>query len=213
MRTHFMTRSAILLSVAAFAMASCSKKSPTAPSQSITLSSTASIDGWVTSAGVANADSGGPLVGDFDSVNNGVGIREFYSFSLNALPASATIESATLRLYQASVGGQPYTALGNVVVDSANIGVALDAGDYSLPAFASNIGTLSTNVTKEYKTLDVTTAVKADRTAARPASQFRLRFSNLDSNSNGSNDYVGFTAAEDSCCSVGQPPQLVVVYH
>lgn len=204
---------AVLACACALILAGCSKKTPTAPSQSVTLGSTASLDGWVTSAGFVNADRGGPIVGDFDTDTNGTGFREFYSFSLSALPASATIESATLRLYQASVAGQPYTVLGNVVVDSANIGAALDATDYSLAPFASNIGTLSTTATKEYKTLDVTTTVKNDRTAARTASQFRLRFSNTDSNSNNANDYVGFTDAEDSCCAVGQPPQLVIVYH
>lgn len=213
MRRYSTGRGIVLACAFALVFMGCKKKTPTEPSQSVTLGSTASLDGWVTSAGVANADQGGPLLGDFDTVSSGVGIREFYSFSLSALPASATIESATLRLYQASIAGQPYTVLGNVVVDSANIGAALDATDYSLAPFASNIGTLSTNATKEYKTLDVTTAVKNDRTAARTASQFRLRFSTRDSNNDGINDYAGFTDAEDSCCAVGQPPQLVIVYH
>lgn len=186
--------------------------SPTGPSTSVTLSSAAAFDGWAQSNGVANASAAGPLVGDADQIFAGVGYREFYSFDLSAIPAGATIDSATLKLYQANVKGQPYTVLGNVIVDHVDLGTALDGSDYGAPAIASNIGTLSTSPTIEYKTLDVTSSVQADRTVGRQRSQYRLRFSNKDSNNDGVSDLAQFTDAEDSCCGVNQPPQLIVVY-
>jgi hypothetical protein len=44
-------------------------------------------------------------------------------------------------------------------------------------------------------------------------SQYRLRFSVLDTNSNGNDDFAQFTDAEDSLCAgvtTNQPPQLAV---
>ncbi len=188
-------------------------KSPAGPSTSVTLTSEAAIDGWVQSDGVAVSASGGPSVGDFDASNPGVGYREFYSFDLSTVPAGSTIDSAALQIYQALVVGQPYTVLGNVIVDHVNIGSSLDASDYAAAPIASNIGTISTNTTVEYKTLEVRTSLVANLAAGRTKSQYRIRFSNRDSNNDGKNDYVAFTDAEDSCCAVNKPPQLVVMYH
>jgi hypothetical protein len=188
-----------------------SSSSPTAPSQTVTLQSEAAIDGWVTAAGEAVSAGGGPFTGDDDPRNNGLGFRQFYSFDLSAVPAGAHLTSASLQLYQANVNGNPYTALGNVVVDHVNVAGALDPGDYT-GGTLGNAGTLSTSATIEMKTLDVSSSVQDDLSAARGHTQFRLRFSARDSNSDGIWDYVQFTDAEDSCCRVNRPPQLVVVY-
>ena len=195
------------------AMASCGK-SPAAPgpATTLTLSSTASLDGWIQSNGTVVADGGGPLVGDFELQKPGVGYRQFYSFDLSTLPAGATIVSATLRLYQVSAVGAPFTLLGNVLVDHVNVGTSLDAADYNAVALTSNLGILSNAGTAGYKTLNVLVAVQADRAANRTRAQFRLRMSLLDSNNDGKNDYVTFTDFEDSCCAVNQPPQLVIEY-
>src|SRR5262245_37116012 len=99
----------VFLSAVAIALAAGCSGNPAGPSTKVTLNSTASLDGWVQSNGVANASSGGPLVGDFESVSPGVGYRQFYSFDISTIPAGAHIVSATLRLYQAIVTGSPYT--------------------------------------------------------------------------------------------------------
>jgi hypothetical protein len=54
--------------------------------------------------------------------------------------------------------------------------------------------------------------VQNDLDNARSHSQYRLRFSLLDTNLNGNDDYVQFTDAEDSCCGANQPPQLAVTF-
>ena len=191
--------------------AACSNN-PAGPTTTVTFNSTASLDGWVQSNGVAVAASGGPLVGDFEDVAPGVGYRQVYSFDISSIPAGAQIVSATLRLYQAQAVGSPFTTLGNVLVDRIDIGAALDGADYASAALTSNIGTLSTSATIEYKMLDVTVAVQADRSASRSKSQFRLRFSTADKNGDGVRDFLSFTDAEDSCCGVSKPPELIVAY-
>lgn len=75
----------------------------------------------------------------------------------------------------------------------------------------SNIGTLSSDGRLEYKTLTVTENVQDDLDNARMASQYRVRFSSF-FNSDGDDDFVQFTDAEDSCCisQTNRPPQLVI---
>jgi hypothetical protein len=118
--------------------------------------------------------------------------------------------SASLRLYQAQVTGQPFSDLGSVAVDHVNYGASLTSSDYLGGTLTSNIGTLSDTTASGYKVMDVGSRVSADLTAARLRSQYRLRFRPLESNTDGGDDYVQFTDAEDSCCSVNQPPQLVI---
>jgi hypothetical protein len=72
----------------------------------------------------------------------------------------------------------------------------------------SNIGTLSTDASQAYKTLNVTTRVASD-ILSRLRSQYRLRFSE-ELNINLGHDYAQFTDAEDSCCAANRPPQLVI---
>ncbi|MGH7753609.1 MAG: DUF7594 domain-containing protein [Gemmatimonadales bacterium] len=183
------------------------------PDETLTLGSTATLDGF-TYAGAAsggNAAGSGPLLGDYDNVFPGREYRQFYSFDLSALPGDAEIQSATLRLYQASVQGNPYVELGVVVVDHVDYGVVLDATDHGIAALASAIGTLSASSTEEYKTLVVTSAVRADQTADRTRSQFRVRFVD-DGNNDGTADFASFSDAEDSCCTSGFLPELVIVY-
>lgn len=209
--TPFRSRSVFLVIVAIAFAAACSDN-PVTPSTTVTLNSTASLDGWVQSDGVANANAGGPLVGDFEQFSPGVGYRQFYSFDISTIPAGAHIVSATLRLYQAVVVGSPYVNLGNLIVDRVDIGAALDGVDFNAAPLTANLGTLSTNATIEYKTLDVSTAVQADLGASRSKSQFRIRFSLRDFNNDGLRDLVQLTEAEDSCCHVSKPPELVIEY-
>jgi hypothetical protein len=212
MSVNSFTWRGLVLSTAIVAITVACHSSPAGPSTSVTFNSTASLDGWVQSDGVAVANQGGPLVGDLDDVAPGVGYRQFYSFDLSTIPAGSHIVSATLRLYQAVASQASYTKLGTLIVDRVDLGAALDSTDYNAVALKANIGTLSTTTTIEYKTLDVTAAVQADVDTSRGKSQFRVRFSLKDSNNDGVRDYVQLTEAEDSCCSVSKPPELVIEY-
>jgi hypothetical protein len=196
------------------AVTSCStgSRQQTIEPQTLEIISVSTLDGWAESDGSANSDMGGPLTGDFEHDQPGVGYRQFFSFSLADIPDGATIISASLELFQANDYGNPFTDLGNVVVDHLDYGTTLDGADYNMPALTSNIGTLSDNTTEEYKILDVTTYVQTDHAAARDYSQYRVRFSLQDNDDDGARDSVSFTDAEDSCCSTGNLPRLVVEY-
>lgn len=178
------------------------------------IGSTSTLDGFITFDGTtytAQAISGGPRTGDDESFLAGSQARQFFSFNLSYLPASITIVQATLRLYQAAQVGTPYNDLGVVVADHVNYGATLDSSpeDYDGGLILS-LGTLSTGSVIGYKTLDVTTRVVNDVSSARGRSQYRLRFSPNEINTDFASDYVQFTDAEDSCCGVNRPPQLAI---
>lgn len=138
--------------------------------------------------------------------------RSFVGFDISSIQGS-TIVSATLRVYQAQALLDPYT-LGTIVVDHVNFGSSIDFGDFGnesgSDALTPNIGTLSTNATQEWKTLDVTNYVQADINTGRTSSQFRLRF-NTNTDSDGIQDMVNMEAIEDFL-STGNNPELVVTY-
>ncbi len=181
----------------------------------IVVGSTASLDGYARSDFFASA-TGSPATGDKDASFPGIGWRQLYSFDISGMSPSATITAAVLRLYQCDVEGAPYTSLGNVIVDHVNYGGVFDpsGGAYNSAPLASNIGILSTTSTIGYRLLDVTTSVQNDLTASRVQSQYRLRFSIQDTNSDLADDFAQFTDAEDSPCagqaSTNQPPELVL---
>ena len=181
----------------------------TGPEVTVNLLSTAGLDGYVRSDGNSGTTGGPAITGDLDAVVPAVGFRQFYSFDLSSLPAGSNITSATLRLYQASLGGNPYVDLGNVIVDHVDYGAALGAAAYNVTALASNVGVLSSDATIAYKTLVVTARVQADVAATRTRAQFRLRFSTTDSNNDAGSDFAQFTDAEFPGASV---PILEVKY-
>jgi len=180
----------------------------TGPEMTVNLLSTGALDGWVRSDGNSGATGGPAITGDLDAGAPALGYRQLYSFDLTPVPAGSVVTSATLQLYQAAVGGTPYVDLGNVIVDHVDYGAALNAAAYSVTALASNVGVLSSDVTIGSKTLVVTARVQADVAAARTRAQFRVRFSNFDSNNDAGSDYAQFTDAE----FFSNVPVLVVKY-
>ena len=169
------------------------------------------LDGWVRSDGDVVTLEGGPITGDFDSVNPGTGLRQFFSFDITGIPNNATIQSATVRIYQAASAGAPYATLGVVLLDHVSYGNALLAGHYDAAPLAE-LGTFSTNAAVGYKTKNVTEQIRADIAAARIHSQYRLRFSNSDSDDDGVNDYAAFVDTENSCCAEITPPTIEITY-
>lgn len=183
-------------------------------SGSIALACDAALDGFVRSDGVAVSAGNGPAVGDLDNFIPGVGVRQFVSFSLGSLPASGTLVSATLQMRQLTVLGAPFGTHGVVVLDHLDYGPTLDALDFGRAPLAGPLGPFAPDATLGVRTLDVTAQVAADLAAGRVRSQFRLRFSMLDSDNDGSPDAVAFTDAERSHGSEapGDEPVLVVTW-
>lgn len=122
----------------------------------------------------------------------------------------STVVSATLRLYQLSVGGSPYTNLGNLVADHVDFGTSIDGADFTGGTLTSNIGEISTSATLGWKTMDVTTYVQRDLDRGVTSSQFRLRFTK-NTDSDGDVDLSDFESAENFGGTKSYP-QLVVTY-
>jgi hypothetical protein len=128
--------------------------------------------GWITSGGGLGVNLA-PISGDLpDNTEQ----RGFFSFGIGTIPGTATLQTVVLRVYQTGTAGTPYTDFTALSVDSVDMGAALDAGDFLVPAL-STPGTLTPfDATIGIKTLSVLAQVAADRTAARSFSSFRLSF-------------------------------------
>lgn len=180
----------------------------------IVIGSTQDMDGFITFDGAtytATVNGGAPRTGDDESFLAGSIARQFFSFDLSNIPTDVSVNAATLRLYQmAPTVGAPFSVLGSVLADHVDYGAALDASDGDFDNLLGLIGTLSTNDSPGYRTLNVAAQVKSDLAGGLGHSQYRLRFSPVEINNNSSSDYVQYTDAEDSCCSVNWPPQLAV---
>jgi hypothetical protein len=171
------------------------------------------LDGFVRSDGTPFAVGGGPAIGDVDVALPGLGHRMFFSFPLAAIPPGTTLVSVTLEITTRGVLGTPYATHGNAILDHLDYGPTLDGGDYGLASLAPAFATAATDATLGTKSVDVTARVMADIAAGRPNSQYRLRFSLLDSDNDGVSDVAGW---EDAVLSGGSPagaePKLIVTY-
>ncbi len=165
------------------------------------------LDGWVSDSGLV-FDTSTPVAGD---TNLNDGYRAFDAFDLTRLPANAQIVSATLRVYQSEVLGDPYSTHGPLVADHINIGSTLDTGDYTGRNIRAAFAVLAQDATIGYKQADATERVLADLDSGRRHAAFRVRFGSLNSDNDGVRDLAVFTDAEDSD-GVGFVPQLIVRY-
>lgn len=139
--------------------------------------------------------------------------RQIYAFDVSRIPSGATIVSATLRLYQAHVEGNPYVNLGDVVVDHVDYVGRVGPDTYDGQSIARNIGTLSDSATEGYKALDVTARVANDLAAGRTWSQYRLRFYTPGfALYDDENDYANFVDGENDDWIADAPPLLEVSY-
>ena len=135
--------------------------------------------------------------------------RGFVSFDISSIPSGKVIDEANLRLYQGEVVGTPYSSLGSLILDHLDYGDSLGNEDLNASPVSSNIGTLTSNATVEWKDLIVTNALKADISSGRSRSQYRLRFT---TEATGADAWARFESA-DNYMSTGNRPQLVVKYH
>lgn len=181
---------------------------PTPTSQTKTLNSSASIDGFR-----ANNGGGNEALEIRAGRNATLIMRGFASFDLGSLPSGATIDQATFRLYQTSVIGDPYGAGGgSIKVDHLDYGSTLDNSDYAVAALSSSFATLSTSSSVGWKEVDVTDALRSDRTNSLGRSQYRIHLTTETTGGDVTGDFAYFESADNNAGS-GNIPQLVVRYH
>lgn len=138
--------------------------------------------------------------------------RGFVSFEISDIPQDASIQNATLRLYQAKIIGNPYGAGGSIKIDHLTYGETLDNSDYAAPALSSSFVNLTSNATVEWKDADVSQKVKDDVANARSTSQFRIHFQTEVTGGDVTGDFAYFEAKENTQ-NTGNTPQLVVKYY
>jgi hypothetical protein len=155
-------------------------------------------------------DGAFPQVGDLGQPGSSYTCRQFFSFDISGVPAGSIVTSAVLRVDLFLVVGDPYTSLGEVVVDHLDYGT-LDANDFSLRALVEGLGPIPGGATLGPKSLDVTAQVAQDVGRRRSRSQFRLRFAPLESDNDTANDFASFPEAEAATTGQGQPPALALV--
>jgi hypothetical protein len=169
-----------------------------------TVTKTGGQNGSVTDSGLVTAQS------SIDVGRSSTQIyRGFVGFDIAEIPAAAQISKATLRLYQRTVSGTPYSVLGNIEIDHLDYGATLTAESYNGGnVYATYFGIMASNPLTEWKSLDVTEQVKKDR-AIHTSSQFRLHFS---SETKGGSD-TGDIASFSNTNTVNEAPQLVIEYY
>ena len=179
---------------------------PAPSTQSKTLSATASLDGFRSSNNAGN-DSFDIRAGR----NTNLITRGFVSFDLGDIPDGATIESVKLRLYQATIIGDPYGIGSMLKVDHLDYGDSLENADYSASSLSSSFATLTAESSIGWKEVDVTDQVKSDIAAGRSRSQFRLHMATENQGGDVTGDFVYLESADDSE-GTGNTPQLNVKY-
>jgi hypothetical protein len=159
----------------------------------------------------AFSDSSDIAVGDLGAANPLETQRGFVTFDVSALDGD-TAESATLRVYECAVLGNPFGSLGSVVVDHITPGTPPGQGQYSGSTLTSDIGTIAPDATVGFRYLTVTSAVESDVASNATYSQFRLRFSIEDGNNDGVSDYVDFNTSNSGDCTgnAANAPVLIV---
>lgn len=178
---------------------------PTPETKEEVIISTASLDGYRGSNGFGYSNLY-ILVGR----NINVIQRGFVSFDLSSLPSDATIESATLRLYQEKVVGHPYGVGRNLKIDHLDYGNSLGNEDYGASAISSSFTTLTDNAVFEWKNANVTDSLINDLSNERSKSQYRILFPTDVAGT--TSDLIYFESADNSE-GTGNLPQLVIKYH
>lgn len=176
--------------------------SPAVPSAFHTASAVNALTGFGQAGAVIGTSQ--PLAGDTVPATN---FRGFVRFDTSGLPPGAVIVTATLRLHQTTVDGDPYGKFGPLHVDHVDFLGSLDGGDFAGGTLAADVGVLATTATLGYRSLDVTSRVAADRAAGRTTSDFRLAFGGALGG-----DAVTDMAYFGSLVVPGEEPQLVIGY-
>lgn len=218
-------RSSVLVLLATAALSACSFDSPTSSTTHLTGPGVDTIPSVVTSTGTAEYSPVGSLfqwngsteiaVGDIGNQGNNPQQtdRGIITFNVQALDGD-TAQAAVLTAYECDVKGDPFTFLGQVVVDHITPGTPPGQTQYNGSPLASDVGTLTPDQNTGPRNVTVTSSVESDISSGATYSQFRLRFSNEDGNSAGANDYVDFQTGNGVDCASDAlvAPTLIVTY-
>lgn len=182
--------------------------SPTPIPKTTILTSTKALDGYISSNNYVNRDS------EIRAGRNKFIIsRGFISFDLSKMPTYSKIVSATLRIYQTKVVGNPFgSETGFLKIDHLNFGDSLDEADYNATPISSGFADVSKNRTIGWKETEVTSPVIEDVGSNRKLSQFRLHFEKEDKGTTDSGDYVYFESSDNSEGTTNIP-QLLIKYY
>ena len=177
---------------------------------------TPELDGVVLSDGSFDTSGAILFTGDRDASENGVGSRQFFSFDLSGIPAGAEILGADVAFTQIEQAGTAYDSLGSVRFEHVDYGPSLDGSDFDTPVLADIGGLIVADPAQMLsgRGLAVTNLVIEALDSNLTRLQFRLRFQDLDSDSDGASDYAVFVDSEVSHPDALQEmrPSLTVVY-
>jgi hypothetical protein len=178
-----------------------------------TFYSTSAQDGWILESG-ENSNKGGALnataktfqLGD-DALNRQY--RVILSFNTAPIPDNAIIKSVVLNISQsgAPVGGNPFSTLGNLLVDirKGSFGLpTLQLADFSAPASAARVGYFQKTFPGYNASLNATGRSKINKLGL---TQLRLYFIK-DDNNNRKADFMRFVAHY----TLGDLPKLMITY-
>lgn len=166
--------------------------------------------------GTADTTTSNLIVGgNLSPLDDNTAYRGFLSFDLSSLPAalqSTNVLSANLRIFQLEVFGNPYTDLAvgssGLILDHVDYGSSLTFTDFD-PTVFSTLGDISSTFATGSKNRAVVSALKADLSANRTRSQYRLRFAKL-TNGNGKRDSVLLETGDSTDDS--RKPLLQITY-
>ena len=141
--------------------------------------------------------------------------KSILSFDTSSIPASATIQSATLRLRRGTVrNSDPFTSgFGQCLVDVMNGGfsgsTALQASDFEATATATGVGALSAPAANGDWSEASFNAAGLAAINTSGTTQTRVYFE-IDDNDDGGDDHMGYYSGDHS--TTANHPQLVVTY-
>lgn len=138
--------------------------------------------------------------------------RGFMSFDLSSIPAGATVESAELRFYQKEIQGDPYTKLGNLLLEHVDYGASLDDSAYNTPAVESAMLDQQTTPGAWYILSDPTLAswIQSNIEVGRSRFQLRLQF-RQETDGDNLEDWIAIQAGGGVLGSRNSP-QLTITY-
>jgi hypothetical protein len=134
------------------------------------------------------------------------------SFAIPTEIQGKTVDSASMRLYQAQIVGSPYTVGGNLMVDHVNYGSTLDNSAYTLTALSQSFATLTGNPVIEFKDVSVKDQLIDDLANGRANSQYRIHFTTEARGGDVNGDFAYFES-QNNTLGTGHQPQLVITYH
>jgi hypothetical protein len=187
------------------------------PLKSVSYGSIGTQDGWALESSESSL-KGGTINGGATIFNVGDDAadkqyRAILSFNTAALPDTAVIQSAVLKIQQSGVpvGANPFSALGGLLVDIRKpffgTSSSLQLGDFNVAPSASKVGTFNKTPSGGWYsvTLNATGRNNINKTNL---TQFRLYFS-LDDNNNHLANLMRFFSGNAPAAS---RPQLIITY-